>query len=185
MGRRMMKYTASILFALTLTSACGSEAEPARGSGYSSECGGFGEASGLHASAASGDTVARAYCDASMLYWSYDEATATLHVRHTRTEMNCGAIPAVEVRFEDGVFQILEKELLEEPPYGCQCVFDFDVLVEDVPPDVVALEIWQRDLTEAEGKGTRLWSGTLDVGPGTGEIVLDAEESFWCDQDAP
>lgn len=180
----MTKHMTSIVLALALTSACGPEAEQVRGSGSGSDCGGFGD-NQFRASAATGDNVAGAYCDASMLYWTYDVDAATLRLRHTRTEMNCGAIPRVDLRLDDGVFQIIEKEVLDSPPYGCQCVFDFDVRLEDVPPDQVALEIWQREHHEDEGKGTRIWTGTLDVSPGAGEIVIDASETAWCDQNSP
>lgn len=64
-------------------------------------------------------------------------------------------------------------------------MFDFDVRLEDVPPDQVALEIWQREHHEDGGKGTRIWTGTLDVSPGAGEIVIDASETSWCDQNSP
>ncbi len=99
--------------------------------------------------------------------------------------MNCGAIPSVDLWLEEGVLQIVEKEVLDDEPYGCQCVFDFDVLLEDVPPDLVPLEIWQREHYEDEGKGTRIWTGTLDVSPGAGEIVVNDQETPWCDQESP
>jgi hypothetical protein len=177
----MMKHLTSIVLALALTSACGSEAEQqARGAGFSSDCGGYG-ADGAFRTSAPGDGVAGAYCDASMLYWTYDEAASTLRLRHTRIEMNCGAIPGVDLWLNDGVFQIVEKEVLEDDPYGCQCVFDIDVRLEDVPPDQVPLEVWQREHHE-KGKGTRVWAGTLDVTRGDGELVVDASETHWCDQ---
>jgi hypothetical protein len=181
----MTKHLTSIVLLVALSSACDPEPEQVRGSGYSSECGGFGQGGGFFTPAAASSLVAPAYCDASMLYWTHDVDTATLHVRHTRTEMNCGAIPGVDLRLDDGVFQIVEKEILDGPPYGCLCVFDFDVRLEDVPPDQVALEIWQRDHAERAGKGTRLWSGTLDVSQGAGELVLDGSASSWCDENSP
>jgi hypothetical protein len=70
-------------------------------------------------------------------------------------------------------------------PWRCQCVFDFDVLLEDVPPDLVPLEIWQREHDEDQGKEMRIWTGTLDVSPGAGEIVVNDQETPWCDQESP
>ena len=183
----MTKHLTNIVFALALIAACGSgeENEQVPGSGHGSDCGGFEQGGGYFTPAATGNDVAGAYCDASMLYWTYDAATATLRVRHTRTEMNCGAIPGVDLWLEEGVLQIVEKEILDDEPYGCQCVFDFDVLLEDVPPDLVPLEIWQREHDEDQGKGMRIWTGTLDVSPGAGEIVINDEETPWCDQESP
>lgn len=180
----MTKHMRGIVFALALTAACGSGDEQVPGSGHSSECGGFDQGTGFLSSAATGNEVAGAYCDASMLLWTYDVDTSTLRVRHTRTEMNCGAIPGVDLWQEEGVLQIVEREFLDDEPYGCQCVFDFDVQLEDVPPDRVALEIWQRKHYETEGKGMRIWTGTLDVSPGAGEIVVNDQETPWCDQDS-
>jgi hypothetical protein len=168
-----------LFIALTLVSAsaCGSEPPPLRltDTAFSSECGGHeGQLSALQ--------PAGEYCDAERIHWSYDGGTGMLKFLHARYETNCCAERLVHAQLDGTEYQIVETELplYGDEPCGCTCVFDvaLDVPIPDEPS--IELSVILDGQTAWDKRLDTLWSGTLDLTAGAGEIVLSDEPSSSC-----
>jgi len=142
-----------------------------------SECGGFRAAPLSGVAAVEGE----GYCDAEVLRWQYDAAAGTLSLWDDRIVLNCCGEHAMSVTVEDGLWVVRETDepLDGETRCRCLCVYDYSVQVEGVAPGPIDVQL-VRFVTE---DGERVvWEGALDLGQGSGAIVLD-ETSVdpWCE----
>jgi hypothetical protein len=166
---------------LVSASACDSPSEgpgpvPLPGRGYSSECGGYGVLS-------SALQPEGAYCDAELIQWSYDADAEMLTLLHSRFHANCCVERTAHAQLDGTEYQIVEVEtaLYGDTPCGCTCVFDLELSVP-IPnqPGIELAVILDGQAAWNRGYET-LWSDTIDLGAGAGEIVLSDKPSSWCD----
>lgn len=144
-----------------------------------SECGGFEPRSG---SGDSGDyDTPPPYCDAEVLYWSYDAARQELSFNNSRVELNCCGDHGVIVTEQGGTITVTE---IDEPEGGagrcnCMCVFDFAAIAAPVALGSVEVEL-VRHVTDG-GQPNVVWQGTLDLAEGSGFEVVDTTPSYFCE----
>jgi len=144
-----------------------------------SECGGFAQAMD------SGDGAA--YCDAEMLHWSYDAATEKLSLTNTRVELNCCGDHSMVIEQYHNVYTVTETDapemigVGEGARCGCTCVFDFAVTAEGVAERLIQLQL-DRHVTDS-GPLETVVDVTIDLSQGSGSVVVDDTESFWCDME--
>jgi hypothetical protein len=84
---------------------------------------------------------------------------------------------------EDGVFVIEE---VDAPEGGagrcdCMCVFDFALEIEGIAAGLMPIQLF-RDVTDVGGGPQLVWEGVLDLGEGSGTIVIDDTDVYpWCE----
>ena len=133
-----------------------------------SDCGGF----------EAGNRGPVGYCDAEKLRWFHDGETGTLALMDARVMLNCCGEHSFDVYY-DASRNVYEAWEIDAPENiggstarcNCACVFDFKTEVADVAAtsiDVVLI----RHVTD-QGTAQQIWSGTLDLAAGSGEVVLD------------
>ncbi|MBW2522991.1 MAG: hypothetical protein JRI23_02390 [Deltaproteobacteria bacterium] len=143
-----------------------------------SECGGFAQAM---------DSSGAEYCDAEMLYWSYDATTEKLSLTNTRIELNCCGEHSMVIAETPGGYTVTETDAPEMigPGEGarcsCMCVFDFALAAEGVSERTIQLNL-DRNVTD-QGPVERVLEATIDLSEGSGAIVVDDTETFWCDME--
>ncbi|MBN2493728.1 MAG: hypothetical protein JXR96_03965 [Deltaproteobacteria bacterium] len=145
-----------------------------------SECGGFGTyEQALQVSAED-------YCAAERLHWTYDPASATLRLLDARVLLNCCGDHSMTLSVIDGVYEAYE---LDEPEDGwgrclCMCVFDFSVEASGVPEDLITLRLLREVTDDGQGVQVVLEDTQIDLGQGSGVIVIDDRpEEVWCGQE--
>jgi hypothetical protein len=138
-----------------------------------SECGGF-DAAGYKAA---GD-----YCDAELLVWSYDAEAGRAGLIDQRILLNCCGDHSMSATLVDGVY-VLEEVDAPEGGSGrcdCMCVFDFGIELE-VGGGLMPVRI-VRDVTDEGGEATTVWEGVIDLGAGSGSVVIDDSDiGMWCE----
>ena len=146
------------------------------GSGYSGECG----SQGILSSALQPEG---AYCDAELIQWSYDAGTEMLTFLHSRFEANCCAERYAHAQLDGTEYQIVETEqsIYDDQPCGCKCVFDLEISVPVPNQPSIELALLFEGRAAWNEKEETLWSGTIDLDAGAGEIVLSDEPSSWCE----
>lgn len=130
-----------------------------------STCGGFD----LPTPAEEGD-----YCEAERLLWTHDAASGSLELIDQRASLNCCGERSFEVEQVDGVYVVTQLDA-PDPDSGrcyCTCAFDLAVTIEAVTGGEIALEL-RRDRTDDDQGLETLFQGVLDLGPGSGSVVLD------------
>lgn len=135
-----------------------------------SDCGGFG----------AGTRGPVGYCDAEKLQWAHDPDDGTLSLMDARVMLNCCGEHDFDVYVDPdtGEYEawvIDSPEMIEGTPArcNCSCVFDFKTDVTGVRSTSIVLRL-MRHVTD-QGAAKQVWSGTLDLSAGAGEIVLDDE----------
>ena len=154
-------------------------------SARASACGGFaGEAvwgEEFGAGGYEGD-----YCDAEVLLWSLADGKLTL--TDQRATLNCCGIHALEVSQDaDGTYLITEVDspLENGGRCFCMCVYDFEVVLEEVTGEQVALRLERQVLDQVGDEGmqvttTPLFAGSLDLSAGSGYVILDSRADPFC-----
>jgi hypothetical protein len=180
-----LKDTTTLLAILALTGCTPERTEPTgtpelRITEAVSACGGF-EAPALSETDSTG-----AYCDAEVLRWEYDAASRTLELLDARALLNCCGERHVTLDVVDGVYVVTESD----EPEGtggrcdCMCVFDLGLTAEGVPDGVIPLRLL-RHVTDEGGEPALLWEGDIDLGEGTGAVVIDPSDvGMWCQDPA-
>lgn len=156
--------------------SCGAEPEHAAVpfESFTSDCGGFPETAG------EGDDPAPAYCDAEVLHWSYDAATASLELIDTRIELNCCGDHDVSLAQVGETYVVTETDAPEGDGGRCfcSCVFDFGLSAENVPAGMMDLQI-VRHVTD-EGAPQVIFEGTLDLDEVSGWEIIDDTPALFC-----
>lgn len=139
--------------------------------GEVSECGGFPETREF-AITDHGHDGMRDYCDAQVLHWEF--ADGTLTILDSRVMLNCCGRHSVSIIGGDTI-TIYEQD---DPEPGavrcdCRCAYDFRAELDGLLAGPVALELLLH-VTDVTDDPTLLWSGTVDLSDGSGEIVVDA-----------
>ncbi len=141
-----------------------------------SECGGF-ESSTLRTSSGN-------YCDAEVLAWSYDVDTGSVSLADERMLLNCCGDHTITTTLVDGVYVIEE---VDAPMDGdarcdCMCVFDFAIEIAGVGPGAMPIRI-TRYVTDQGDAPVLVWEGSIDLGLGSGEeIIDDSDVGMWCQE---
>jgi hypothetical protein len=144
-------------------------------SAEASACGGFPADRARSAPAPLAD-----YCAAEVLHWQYDAAAQTLSLQHTRAVLNCCGVRGVSIAEQDGAYLVTETDGPEDlGRCSCMCVYDFAVAAEGIPAGSIPLKVVLTVSDSPESSGT-VFDGTLDLGAGAGEIVIDDQETPWC-----
>jgi hypothetical protein len=144
-----------------------------------SECGGFAQPY----DSGSGDQAG--YCDAEVLGWTYDAATGSLNLVDSRIELNCcGEHESVIEKQGDRyvITQTDSPEMLDGQGArcGCMCVFDFALAVQGIEEAVIEIEVVRHVTDDGSGPQT-VFTGTLDLGQGSGQAIVDSTPSDWCE----
>ena len=62
----------------------------------------------------------------------------------------------------------------------CLCVFDFALTASDIPVGRIPLRL-TRHVTDEGGAPSVVWEGEIDLGAGSGSVVLDTTDAgMWC-----
>jgi len=141
--------------------------------GEVSDCGGFtdtGEES--FAITDPGHDGLRDYCDAQVLYWEFEDGTLT--ILDSRVMLNCCGQHSVSISGGD-IITIFE---IDDPEPGdlrcdCRCAYDFRAELHGLATGAVEVELLLH-VTDVTVEPTQMWSDTLDLSDGSGEIVIDA-----------
>jgi len=141
--------------------------------GEVSDCGGFGDTGEEQfAITDPGLDGMRDYCDAQVLYWEFVDGTLT--IVDSRVMLNCCGQQSVSIIGGDTI-TVLETD---DPERGdlrcdCHCAYDFRAELHGLAAGPVEVELLLH-VTDVSDEPTRMWSGTLDLTDGSGEIVIDA-----------
>jgi hypothetical protein len=139
--------------------------------GEVSECGGF-PGTAEFAITDPGHDGMRDYCDAQVLYWEF--ADGTLTILDSRVMLNCCGQHSVSIIGGDTI-TIYEQD---DPEPGnmrcdCRCAYDFRAELDGLLAGPVEIELLLH-VTDVTDDPTQLWSGSVDLTDGSGEIVIDA-----------
>ncbi len=139
-----------------------------------SGCGGFAAPAG---DKAEGDD----YCAAETLDWTYDAASQTLVLTNARVSLNCCGAHDMTAEWQAGVYVVTETDQPdgEQGRCRCMCVFDYSITLVGVPAGVMSLLV-KRAVYEEEGGPYDVWQGDVDLGSGSGSIVIDGDAIDWC-----
>ncbi|RJO71891.1 MAG: hypothetical protein C4523_03510 [Myxococcales bacterium] len=136
-----------------------------------SDCGGF-----------PGGRSITSECEDEMLSWSYDAESFTVSFFNINAHLNCCGDHAIEVFYNggDGLFTIQETDAPENGSDRCfcECLFDFAIDVANVS-GMMPVELL-RDVTDDDQPALPLWSGTIDLTEGYGDILIQ-ENAGECD----
>jgi hypothetical protein len=185
-----LKYIAAFAWTVLLVAAC--ETSPGGGgmtetpADYEvaplvSECGGF-VAGGSGAKIPQPDPAT--YCDAEKLLWNYDAATKTLGLTNSRIILNCCGDHSVKATKDGETLVFTEVDAPQAAAGGarckCNCVFDYAADISAVDGPMTSLRI-VRNITDADPATQTVWEGTLDLAPGSGEVVINTMSADpWC-----
>jgi hypothetical protein len=149
-----------------------------------SACGGFDSAANSQALTAD----EASYCDAEILRWRYEGALDKLTLTNTRVLLNCCGEHSMTVHQEGDTYIVTERDAPEQigplpgsgARCGCMCVFDYELAVQGVAGDSIALRL-VREVTDSDAGVETVWEGELDLSEGQGGIVLDETDvEPWC-----
>ena len=161
-----------ITLALAGASACDSQpVEPVSlpGWGHTDQC----LSNGIRSRALQPDG---AYCDAELIQWSYDADAEMLTFVHAGFEANCCTDHYAHAQLDGTEYQIVHTEQPLYPeaptPCGCKCVFDLEIRVPVPSEPSIDLALLFHGRAPWNEKEETLWSGTIDLGAGAGEIVV-------------
>ena len=116
------------------------------------------------------------YCDAEVLKWTYDAATATLSLTDARVSLNCCGDHSMLLEGADRAYTATETDA---PKNGtgrckCMCVFDFTASGAPVPAGGPINLTLVRNVTDGRDPSKTVWSGTIDLSAPSGSVVIDA-----------
>lgn len=113
------------------------------------------------------------YCAAERLVWEYDSDASKVSVDHRRVQMNCCGDRSIQAfELEDGSFEIRETDNpSEDGRCACKCVFNYGVDIPDVSGEIDVSVV--REQSDADDSPLDIWSGSIDLGQGSGEVVVD------------
>lgn len=139
--------------------------------GEVSDCGGF-PGTRDHSITDHGHDGTGDYCDARLLHWEF--ADGTLKILDSRVVLNCCGQHSVSIIGGDTI-TIYEQD---DPEPGdlrcdCSCAYDFRAELSGLAAGPVEIELLLH-VTDVTVDPTQLWSGTVDLSDGSGEIVVDA-----------
>ncbi len=122
-----------------------------------------------------------------MLHWAYRAETETLTLADARVLLNCCGEHAMTIDLLEGVYVVTETddpEMTEMGPArcGCMCVFDFTLQAAGIPQETIQVQL-VREVSDWEEASDLIWEGELDLGQGTGAIVIDETYEEWCGMD--
>ena len=133
-----------------------------------SDCGGF----------EAGNRGPVGYCDAEKLMWAYDASTGTLSLLDARVMLNCCGEHSFDVYYDATTgkyegWEIDAPEMIGTEPSrcNCSCVFDFRTEIVDVQSSTIELVLMRHETDQ--GAAQQVWSGTLELTAGSGEVILD------------
>ncbi len=94
----------------------------------------------------------------------------------------CGEHDITVTQQPDGSYLVLETDIEgDEGRCRCECVFDYQVSIENIPLGTIDVVI-QRSV-EPETVLIDVWSGTLDLAEGGGaELIDDSSAEPWCSE---
>ncbi|MCC6554971.1 MAG: hypothetical protein IT372_18515 [Polyangiaceae bacterium] len=178
---------ALILLAAPALSACSSsEGGPGEGAPQLSqrpsisECGGFAAQPGARIEPPVPDPAT--YCEAERLLWAHDAATEELALTNSRIVLNCCGEHSISVAEDAGVYVVTERDapVDGDARCGCECVFDFAVVVESIPAGVIGVRV-VRDVTDSGEAPRVVYEGSIDLSQGEGVVTVDsASAEPWC-----
>jgi hypothetical protein len=127
------------------------------------------------------------YCDAELLLWSYDAEEEQLSLEDQRMELNCCGERAWTIEKEGETYVATEvdaPEVIEgqETRCDCVCVFDFHLAASPVPTGIIDLEV-RRHVTDAAEGPVTLFHGPIDLGAGSGQVVITEEPAVFCGEE--
>jgi len=124
-----------------------------------------------------------AYCDAELLLFWYDRGRSRLTLRDARVLLNCCGEHHASLSYQGGVYVLRETD---DPEFGgvrcaCMCVYDFEVIAEGIPEEVIQVRV-ERAVSDWPGGSGVAFEGELDLALGDGFVVVDPEpEPNWCE----
>ena len=149
-----------------------------------SECGGFsGGAGGGEGEEDMAPEAPYLYCDAEILFWSYDAATGIVTFHDARAMLNCcGEHSVVLEELASSVSITLVDEPEDLGRCNCTCAFDYDFTLSGVSGDSIAIELY-RLITDSSDVPEPLYAGTIDLTMGSGSIVINDQPNAMCNPD--
>lgn len=113
------------------------------------------------------------YCAAERLVWEYDSDASTVTIDHRRVEMNCCGDRSVQAfELEDGSYEIRETDNpSDNGRCACKCVFDYGIDIPEVSGEIDLSVV--REKSDADNSPIDVWSGSIDLSQGSGEVVVD------------
>ena len=124
------------------------------------------------------------WCEAERLTWVYDDDSAVLTLLHSRVELNCCTEHSITYEQVGDIHVVTEMD--RAPRDGrcrCTCLFDFRSSLEGIEPGMVSI-LLLLDVEESD-EVVVVWEGDIDLDEGSGVIVIDDEESMFCDVFGP
>jgi len=145
-----------------------------------SSCGGFDAERGK---ADNFDSGAEGYCDAEVLDWRYDAESGQLSVEDRRVKLKCCGEHAIKLALEGGALQMTEIDAPEAQTgsrCNCICPFDFGAQLP-LPAAAGTIDFTLvREVTDSGEGAVTLYSGKLDLGAGSGQLVIDDQPAVMC-----
>jgi hypothetical protein len=119
------------------------------------------------------------YCDAEVLYWTYDAETETLQLLDSRIILNCcGEHDITVTRETDSSLLVTEIDNGDAGRCRCTCAFDYQVSVERVWNQPLLVRM-VRDISDEDGL-IEVWQGTLSLDFGGGSVIIDGTPVEGC-----
>jgi len=141
-----------------------------------SDCGGFEPPSWQSDSAGDEDPPEDQECP-EHIWWAYDamgEGPLTFTLRNDNVLLNCCGDHKMAINeVGDASYVITE---IDAPEGGdgrceCMCVFDYGVSTTEIPMGVIDIVV-EREVTDSDAGMEEIWSGTIDLEEGSGEIFI-------------
>jgi len=104
------------------------------------------------------------------LSWTFNSRSGTLEIIHSGLILNCCGVHTIDASFENGVLTIFEDDQPEPVGGRCRCIcsFDFAVTLTGMKSGPISVLIRLR----VDDDTTEHWNGTIDLGEGSGVILL-------------
>lgn len=183
-----MTHFRSIALSLAVLSpcavACGESqnATTLKQTAWLSQCGGFAAKGGILL----GEPAA--YCDAEVLHWQYEESSRKLRLTNARVTLNCCGDHSITIEQRDAVYLVTERDAPRKDSGGarclCDCVFDFLIEAEAIPPGAIELKIL-RNITDRGNLTKIVFADSVDLSLGSGTAVIDETDVGLACQSTP
>ncbi len=114
------------------------------------------------------------------LIWEYDPSSHTVAFLNKNVCLNCCGRHSIEIVLDQtGTYEIRETDKPDDGRCLCDCFYDFRIEL-NVSTVEVGKEISVRLTRHITDSGPRfeVWSGTIDLGEGSGEIVISQGSGF-------
>jgi hypothetical protein len=120
------------------------------------------------------------YCDAEVLYWTYDAQAQTLNLTNNRVILNCCGDHSIGPEIEDRVYIITITDAPDElGRCACMCVFDFSITLPEIKDSDFEMRLL-RHVTDETESPIEILATTLDLSQTSGAIVISEEETPFC-----